>query len=94
MIQLGPNGIVVYTHVTETRPEPTRHEDGAGSAADDVFPDDVVFPSTVRGDGGYARRFPGGLYGNSSRLPQREEYSHVHPKAVRYFKYFFAVRLP
>ena len=34
------------------------------------------------GDGGHSGRLPGGLHGNSSRLPQREIHPHVHPAEV------------
>lgn len=69
----------------DTPKRQTRDEDGSSTSADDVFTDDVVLSPAVWSDGRHTRRFPGGLYGDSSRLSQREEHSHVHPKAVRLF---------
>jgi hypothetical protein len=76
----------------ENRIRQTRNEDGAGPAADDLFTNYVVFFSpAVPGDGRHTRRLPGGLHGNSSRLPQRKEYFDVHPAAVRLFDLLFYV---
>ncbi len=70
----------------------TRNEDGAGPAADDLFTNYVVFFSpAVPGDGRHTRRLPGGLHGDSSRLPQRKEYFDVHPAAVRLFDLFLCL---
>ena len=46
-------------------------------------------PGAAPGDGRHARRLPGGLYGDSSRFPQREEHPYVDPTTVRPQIYFY-----
>ncbi len=92
-VWLGPDGIdwIVFhqretlsRHTLQEKEETQRDEDGAGTTADDVFSDDVVQqPPTVWGDGRHTRRLPGGMHGDSSHLPQREEHSHVYPTEVQ-----------